>query len=309
MIQALTLFAKRILSFGGFKVGEIPHKAYQVLLTAFSSMLSQDVVMIEPFIKLAQSMGQGRLILDDTTNPKYGLKQWARKLKIVGTSGYEHGYKILLFLWECGGYRVPLGFALWHKETQSVNALALKGLSLLRNRFELKPEAILADGAFSTDKMLKLLEGYGWACVMRFKSNRKLGNQRVEKTIARGYGDTFGELKNGVKVKVFRRKSRFFVCNRMTWDMAKAVNLYKLRWRVEEVFRALKQTVCLKGCQQHSMQAQALYLLLCLILFTGLELHGYSAKHTQSVYQTAQAVISGQLDLQNILQERLFNLC
>ena len=116
MIQALRLFAKQILSFGGFKASRIPHKIHQELLTAFSRVLAQDVVIIEPLVELAKRMGKGRLILDDTANPKYGLKHWARKLKIIGTSGYEHGYKILLFLWECGGYRIPLGFALWTRK-------------------------------------------------------------------------------------------------------------------------------------------------------------------------------------------------
>jgi hypothetical protein len=39
---------------------------------------------------------------------------------------------------------------------------------------------------------------------MRCKNNRKLGNFRVDKAIARGYGSLQGPLKKGVKVKVFR---------------------------------------------------------------------------------------------------------
>jgi hypothetical protein len=67
------------------------------------------------------------LIIDDTANPKYGLKRWARKIKIIGTSGFEHGYKILLFLWECPLGRIPIGFALWPKESRSLNELLLEG--------------------------------------------------------------------------------------------------------------------------------------------------------------------------------------
>src|SRR5690606_5370890 len=130
-----------------------------------------------------------------------------RKLKILNTSGYADGYKILLFLWECPLGRIPIGFAIWHKESRSLNELTLEVLSLLRNRYGLKPEAMLADGAFSTDKMLKRLEDYGWPTVMRFNQRRKLENMRLPKLIERGYGSTQGVLKNGAKVKVFRRKS------------------------------------------------------------------------------------------------------
>jgi len=73
-------------------------------------MLEKEIVILEPLLKLVKRSGAGVLVIDDTTNPKYGLKQWTRKLKIVGTSGYEHGYKILLFLWECQLGRIPLGF-------------------------------------------------------------------------------------------------------------------------------------------------------------------------------------------------------
>lgn len=304
MIQASVLFAKRILCLGGFKVGSLPRWVIPALLTAFSKVLTQEIVILEPLLKLAKRSGPGVLVIDDTTNPKYGLKDWTRKLKIVGTSGFEQGYKILLFLWECPLGRIPIGFAFWHKTSKPLNDLALTGLSLLRNRYALRPEAMLADGAFSTDKMLKRLEDYGWATVMRFRNNRKLGESRLNKLISRGYGSAQGRLKNGAKVKVFRRKNRFFVCNRMLWGMQKAVSLYKRRWKVEETFRALKTCLPLNGCQQHSMKAQALYLFFVFLLFACLEIIP-----GQSVYKTTQAVISGEMPLENILNTRFFKLC
>lgn len=304
MIQAGVLFAKQILTFGGFKATRLPRWVFTVLLTAFSDMLAQEVVIMEPLLKLVKRSGKGILVIDDTSNPKYGLKNTARKLKILNTSGYADGYKILLFLWECKLGRIPIGFALWHKESRSLNELALEGLSLLRNRYAFKPEAVLADGAFSTDKMLKRLEDYGWPTVMRFNRRRKLENSRLTGLIPRGYGDLQGRLKNGVKVKVFRRKSRFFVCNRMLWKMQKAITLYKRRWKIEETFRALKTCLPLKGCQQHNMQAQTLYLFVVFLLFACLEITS-----GQSVYKAAQAVISGEMPLENILDTRIFRPC
>jgi len=304
MIQAGILFAKQILGLSGFKAGTIPRWAITTLLTAFSRLLEQEIVILEPLLKLAKRSGTGVLVIDDTTNPKYGLKEWSRKLKIVGTSGYEHGYKILLFLWECPLGRIPIGFALWHKGSKPLNDLALEGISQLRNRYKLKPEALLADGAFSTDKMLKRLEGYNWATVMRCKRDRKFAGKRLDKAITRGYGSLQDRLKNGTKVKIFRRKSRFFVCNKMTWDMQKAVNLYKRRWKIEETFRVLKTCLPLNGCQQHSMRAQVLYLFFVLVLFANLEIVSDT-----SVYKTAQAVISGEIELETILDKRIFTPC
>jgi hypothetical protein len=304
MIQACMLFAKQILGLSGFKASGLPRRVIPDLLTAFGRLLEEDVVILEPLLRWVKRAGHGFLVVDDTTNPKYGLKEWTRKLKIVGTSGFEHGYKILLFLWECPLGRIPVGFALWHKQTGSITELTLRGLSLLRNRYRLKPEAVLADGAFSTDKLLKRLEDYGWPCVMRLRNNRKLGNLRVDKAIPRGYGDSQGRLKNGVKLKVFRRKNRFFACNRMLWSMQKAIDFYKRRWKIEETFRALKTCLPLNGCQQHSIQAQTLYLFFVFLLFACLE-----SVSGQSVYKTAQAVISGEIQLENILDKRIFSPC
>lgn len=299
MINAFSIFAKWLLSFGNFQSSRIPKKIHRALLTGFQDMVVHDVIMIKPLINLAKTV-PGKLVIDDTSNPKYGLKQWSRKLKILTTGGYQDGYKILLFLWECEYGRIPLGFALWHKGTHSLGDLTLMGLKELR-KSKLKPEAVVADGAFSTDKILKRLEGYGWPCVMRCNRKRKLGENRVCKLIARGYGSEQGFLKNGTKVKIFRRKNRLYVCNRMLWSMVKAVKIYTKRWKIEEVFRALKQCLGLNRCQQHTMCSQAIYVIVCLILFACLELN-----KDQSVYKIAQSVISGKTPLENILDKRLF---
>jgi hypothetical protein len=91
--------------------------------------------------------------------------------------------------------RIPIGFALWHKQSKSLNELTLAGLSLLRNRYPLKPEAVLADGAFSTDKLFKRLEDYGWPTVMCFRSNRKLGDGRISQQINRWVWSYSGAFK------------------------------------------------------------------------------------------------------------------
>jgi hypothetical protein len=302
MIQAFAQFAKRILNSERFASSKLSRNVHQELLTAFSGCLNHEVVMIRPLIKLIKNL-PGKLLIDDTSNPKYGLKEYCRKLKILTHGGYQEGFKILVFLWECELGRIPIGFALWHKGTPSLTELVLSGLSLLRNTFKLTPEVVIADGAFSTDKIILRLEHYGWPCVMRCNSRRTLNKLRIDKLIGRGYGSETGRLKNGAKVKIYRRGNRFFICNRMTWSMEKAMKLYKRRWKIEEVFRTMKQCLGLNRCQQHSMRAQAIYLLVCFTLFTCLELHS-----SQSVYQLAQSVISGRLHVEKILDQRIFKL-
>ena len=165
MIEHLAVFAKQLLISGGMDASKLPRKTRQVLLTAFQELSSKEVVIFKPFLKLAKG-SEGCLIIDDTSNPKYGLKEYCRKMKILTTGGFAQGFKVLLFLWENKQQRIPIGFALWHKGTRSLNELALHGFSLLRGRYRLKPTAVLADAAFCTDRALTLLEGYSWASII-----------------------------------------------------------------------------------------------------------------------------------------------
>lgn len=272
MIQALGAFAKQLLVSGGFKVTEFPPKAYRELLTGFEKLQEEQVAILPGMIELAKAH-PGYLVVDDTKNPKYGLKHLAKKLKILTNGATRMGYEIVLLLWVIPGVgRFPLGFALSHKGTDSPAELALQGMGLLRNRYNLRPETILADGAFSTDDMLKRLTDYGWAFVMRGRNNRLVSGSAVKHLIPRGYGETEGFLKNGVKLKIIRDRKHFLFCNRMLLERQTIQALYRLRWKIEEVFRVLKSGLGLSGCQQHSMRAQNIFVKACLLLFSHLEI-------------------------------------
>ena len=102
-------FIKQILTYGNFKSSDIPRKYYRELLTGLESLKRIDTVFLPQFIQLASNY-EGRLIIDDTNHPKYGLKNHTRKLKNLKTSGYENGFKLLLFLWEGDNFRISIGF-------------------------------------------------------------------------------------------------------------------------------------------------------------------------------------------------------
>ncbi len=123
-MNSITIFINKILVFGNFRITDIPRKARQELLTAFENLKRIDTVFIPELIKLAKKY-PGKLIIDSSDNSKYGLKHVCRKLKNLKTSGYNSGFKIVLFLWQVGDYRIPIGFGLWHKQSGSVCDLAL----------------------------------------------------------------------------------------------------------------------------------------------------------------------------------------
>ena len=302
MLNLFLFFAKQILVLGGFKVTAIPAKLYRELLTALESLLKEPVVLIPSLVEMCKTL-PGKLIVDDTSNPKYGLKAISQKLFDPSNGHYSHGYKVLLFLWETGTYRIPVGFALHHKQSLPLTDLALTGFSALRNQYGLKPEVVLADAAYASGEIAKRLDDYGWAFVMGWQSNRTLSEVNVKQAIPRGYGEASGRLPNGTKVKAVRRKKKFLICNRLLKTSPEIWAWYRKRWCVEEVFRILKSCLGLSGCQQHSTKAQACYLFLLFLLFACLELVS-----GHSVYRTCQAVTSQEQALENILKQELLVL-
>ena len=191
-----------------------------------------------------------------------------------------------LFLWDSNNQRIPIGFALWGKDSNSINDLALAGLSRIRNEFKL----ILADGAFSIDKLVKRVTDYFLPFVFRWRNNRKLDNKQIKKLIPRGYGSSKGFLKNNTKVKIFRRKNRFYGTNRMLWTMQDIVQIYKLRWKIIGINR----------CQQHSIMLQEVFVWVCLVCFSYLE-----KVKDHSVYKAKQTVIFQTVCLDNSLLKYL----
>lgn len=303
MIQALTVFAKRLLVSGGFRVSEFPKRAYTELLTALERLKEGQFQILPGMVDLAKAH-PGYLVIDDTKNPKYGLAHWAKNLKILTNGATRKGYEVVLLLWLVPGLgRFPIGFALSHKDTDTPAELALQGMSLLRNRYNLRPEAVLADGAFSTDDTLKRLTDYGWACVMRSRNTRTLGGIQVKRLIPRGYGETEGFLKNGVKLKVVRDRKHFLFCNRMLLERYAIQALYRKRWKIEEVFRVLKSGIGLDGCQQHSMWAQGIFVSACLLLFSHLEIVSGG-----NPYQAFANVNSGHWKPENLISEEFITM-
>lgn len=303
MLQATHLFIKQILTFGKFHSSQIPKRVYTELLTGFTNIKNKDVIVIPELInKFCKK--EWNLIADETVNGKYGLKHITRKLKILNNGGYCCGYKVVLFLLNKDNLTIPIGFAFYHKDSGSVTDLTLNFISRLRNEFNVRPEIFIADGAYDVNKLIKRLTDYGWPCIIRCRSSRKFNKTPLKKLIPRGFGEVKGELKNKTKVKVFRRKERYFITNRMLMDMQKAVKSYTFRWKVEESFRFLKSCIGIKRCQQHRTISQEIFIWMCLIAFAHFSYQGSILG--DSIYKLYDNVIFGLQDFDLSLLKELF---
>lgn len=303
MLEYMEEFVNKIISFGKFKRSEISNKAYAQLLTSFQDMLKHDVVMIPAIINKLKYV-PGKLIMDTTDNPKYGLKEITIKMKNLSNGGYSKGFKIILFLYKAGKRTYPMGFALLHKESETQEQLVLNALTRLRNEFRLKPQMTIADAGFSTLETLKRLNNYGWGFVMKAKKSYKLGNKKIKHQLQRGYGEKIDTLANGVKVKVVRRPNRVFVTNRVSLTWQEVLEYYDERWTIEETFRFLKSCIGLDRCQQHTIRAQGIYIFGCFAAYSIIE--AIRDKLNTTSYKVRDLLYSGNIAIDNSIIEEVF---
>jgi hypothetical protein len=300
MLEYVEEFVNKIISFGGFKRSGFSNKAYAALLTGVQDMSKHDVVMISPLIKKYKSC-KGELLIDTTDNPKYGLGDTAIKMKNLSNGAYSKGFKIVLFLYKVEDKTIPLGFGLLHKGSKTQENITLDGLSILRNSYRFKPQMVLADGAFGTQKITKRLNDYGMGFIIKGKKTYSLDKKKFKNHIQRGYGSKKGCLNNGVKVNIIRRPNRFFMTNRVTLTNEEVLENYDKRWKIEETFRFLKSSIGLNRCQQHTIMAQGIYIFGCLAAYSIFE-----TIRDCSVYKLANLFFSGDRVLDKSIMKQVF---
>lgn len=227
------------------------------------------------FIKIARAMGvRGWLCLDDTFIPH----ERSRKMQGVYWD-YDHalgrnvlGTRIVVLLWTDGFWRIPVGFAVWHKKGarpkyRSKNELARTLLRWAIHR-GIRPQYVAFDNWYASRENVRLVvEGLGCDFVTRLKRNARIvwGGRRLQaRTIGRRllaerrrYGRngtqaraTLAEYAGmaGLAFVVARDgldgedpRTRYLLASAPRASAAGVVERYRSRWIIETFFEDLKQ--------------------------------------------------------------------
>lgn len=248
------------------------------LMTQFPSLM----------IKLAQyfhAQKKGWLIVDDTALSKIHAK-YIEGIHWVYNSSLgrpEKGLCIVVIAWTDGDIIIPLAFDWWFSKKiapdnhstkiKIAQKLILKIVS--ENNFQ----KVLADAAYISMDMINFLQELKLLFVNRIHSNRKVTTKNGICKQLKEHPDfkfrrnerakiikvTINEIE--VNVVVFKRKKKnscdyepVFLVTNIQASAEEIIKEYDIRWKIEPMFRTMKQSLGLLHCSSRTLKKQTLHI-------------------------------------------------
>lgn len=107
-----------------------------------------------------------------------------------------------------------------------------------------------------------------------------------------GYWNDTGVAWFGKKVRAVRKKSKFYLCNRLRWSREEILETFSTRCDIEIAFRDLKQEFGWVGCQYRSEGAYRCHLYLSALAYVSMQDACLKEFHGSSVYKLRYRAIS-----------------
>lgn len=231
--------------------------------------------------------GKGALILDFTV----AIKEHAKKINAVvrqyagSKTKTAKGIAIGVIAWtNLKELILPIDLITWNKGDRPKNQTLMERAVALAQR--LGVATILADAFFATRHAFTCLEQTAIFAVMRFKSNTSVLVEGFGKFQLRHH-PAFKFKRNErcvirnvlwhgfhlriIALKLFNEKSgwhiMFLVTNSPLEKAQEYAKFYQWRWKVEPLFRHVKQIRGLEDCQARSIEMQEAHFFACLFAY------------------------------------------
>lgn len=211
----------------------------------------------------------GFFILDDTVIAKPFGKLFPGG-SVVWDSSKERpvfGYNLVFLCWSNGIFTLPLAWKWYKKDGKSKTMLAQALLKHAKDTLRLKPESVLFDSWYASQDILNQLTDYGWYFVTRLKKNRIINGCKISQDLVENQDQLVGLLTGKCQVKVFKNEDRYLATNRIDLTPLEILVWYTKRWKIEDLFRFLKDQLHLEQCQARTKTAQKTHLFSCLIAY------------------------------------------
>ena len=233
----------------------------------------------------------GYLIVDDTSWKRFTKR--AEAVSFVWDSSIGKvvfGMNVVLLIWTDGKRKIPVAMRVWQKGGRSKIELACEMFERAHTD-GVTPVYVLFDSWYSCNKLLNLLDSFGWFYIGRAKVNRVLDKVKIGNAFHHRFGRKVGSLR---KVEhqnlVVKDGRRFWLSNDLRLTSGELKRHYRFRQQVEETFRLLKQEFGWGKCQAGTKKAQNAHLHLGLyaLCLVQMKAKGESAyKFKQNLFRQA----------------------
>lgn len=226
-------------------------------------------------LKWFGNLNQGFLIIDDTVLAKPYGKKFAQASYCYSSclDRVVFGYHLVFIVWTNGEVTIPLGWKHYQKRVdgKTKTDLALELLQEVKDGWDITPHAVLMDSWYASEKILDLIHSFDWYFVTQIKSNRVVNACLVRDDLINTGDCLVGPLTGTLLALVFKHEGKYFATNQPLWPQDIVLQMYGIRWKIEEVFRFLKQALHLQACQARSLTAQQTHLASCVMAYLILE--------------------------------------
>ena len=231
---------------------------------------------------------KGWLMIDDTVIEKPYAKNiecvyWQYSSK---NADFITGISLTALLWSDGKQNIPIKFMIYEKDEngkpiKTKNEFAIESLQYAI-KLGIKLKKVCFDSKYASNNLLNWLNNNKLTYYSQLASNRIFSGTQLKMRKFQPYVEQ-GYLK-GVrhKVNVTKHCGRYYVTNSTENSITsqQIVKEYRDRWKIEVLFRNLKQLCHLEECQSYRTTTQKHYVYACMCALMLLE-----KQNKRSVYE------------------------
>ena len=217
----------------------------------------------------------GYLIIDETDVDK----SFANKIACLGwifshrKNKHIFGLHLVVVAWTNEKITIPLAWKIYNKANGKTKLdLAMELIDYCLFTLRIKPKTWLFDSFYASEKLLKYLLKHKQVFYSQLPKRRLLNNHALYTFYqGRPYWQETGVIKGGVKVQVVKNRRKYYVTNAIGISRKEQLQTYKLRWKIEEIFRFVKKELGFEKCQSNSLQGQNTHFGVCFYLYAQLQ--------------------------------------
>lgn len=224
----------------------------------------------KPEIDIKNLPKGGKLIFDDTSMNKSYSKNiegvrfvWCSSLKKA-----VRGYTLIKIIYVYSNKIYNLADIIVEKQRGTKNEIIREELKQLYEE-GLQPEIVLFDCGYMACKTVNLISSFGWKYLTLCKSNKIFEKQQVQNHKFFGGKSLYGKAR-GIyhQVQIVKHCNRYIMTN-LNYNIKSSSGwkIYRKRWIIETIFRALKSQFHLEECSARSLKAQINHIQACMDAF------------------------------------------